>query len=212
MSQFLEKKLIIIPYDLPKNWSADFIYQTQNILFKKNLVIAFLWEEALSIKEIFLKKFNFGESFHYWQKGAGVIYIRPIHLLPFRRFHSIKNFNLFLNIIWLKILIALKKINKKGKILWLFHPDFWFLPKIFGKSYLTIYDCVDFFTSKDKEECLKRKEVKLLKNADEVFVNSNVLYNDKKNIVKIFTLCHKVFPLIFLIHRKNYLKITSFLI
>jgi len=175
---FLEKKLIIIPFNFPKNWSADYITQTANFLAKNNQVIGFLWEEALSLKEIFINK----KGFKFIEAKNGLIYFTPIHFIPLRRFHLIQNLNLLLNIYLLKLYIFIKRFNQKKKILWLFHPDFWWLPRIFGKSYLSLYDCADFFTSlnaKEKEQ-LHQAEIKLLKLADKVVANSQVLYKDKK--------------------------------
>jgi hypothetical protein len=182
MSSFLEKKLIIIPFDLPKNWSADYITQTAQLLAKKNQVIGFLWEDALSIKEIILKKINHSQNFRYLWQESGIIYLKPIHFLPFRRFSFVNNINLLINITILKWLIVLKGFNQKEKIIWLFHSNFWFLPNVFGKNFMIIYDCVDFLTSENKEkrQRIKRNEQKLLKKADKVFVNSKVLLKDKR--------------------------------
>lgn len=185
---FLKNKLIVIPYNNPKSWIADYITQTANVLSEKNIVIAFLWQDALSIKEIIARKLKSKESFRFIEKKDRIIYFRPIHFLPLRRLPLIESLNLIINIYFLKIFISSKGFDKKKKILWLFHPDFWYLPKIFGKSYISYYDCVDYFSSKSQnaEIKIRRNEIKIIKNVQLMTTISKTLKklysNQKKNI------------------------------
>jgi hypothetical protein len=183
---FLKNKLILIPFNFPKNWSADYITQTTNLLSKNNKVIAFLWEDALSLKEILFKKINQKSSFSYLQQEGNILYFTPIHFIPFRRFVFITNLNFLINIFIVKQIIKSKKLSHYPKILWLFYPSFWPLIKIFGKNWLSLYDCADFFTSTDKKEKEKihQDEIKMLEMANKVFTNSYVLYKDKNKYRK----------------------------
>ena len=183
---FLKNKLILIPFNFPKNWSADYITQTANLLSKENKVIAFLWEDALSLKEILLRKIKRKESFSYLKQEGNTFYINPIHFIPLRRFNTITNLNFLVNILIVKLIIKTKNLDHYPKILWLFYPSFWPLTKIFGKKWLSLYDCADFFTLTDKREKTKihQDEIKILKVVDEVFVNSYVLYQDKSKYRK----------------------------
>lgn len=183
---FLKNKLILIPFNFPKNWSADYITQTANLLSKDNKIIAFLWEDALSLKEVLLKKIKRKESFYYLKQEANTFYISPIHFIPLRRFNIIANLNFLINILIVKLIIKIKNLDHYPKILWLFYPSFWPLVKIFGKNWLSLYDCTDFFTSADKKEKKKihQDEIKMLSLVDKVFANSNVLYQDKNKYRK----------------------------
>jgi len=183
---FLKNKLILIPFNFPKNWSADYITQTAFLLSKENKVIAFLWEDALSLREIMMKKFFKKESFPFFRQEGNLYFLNPIHFIPFKRFFFITNLNLFLNVFILKLIIKTKKLNTLPQILWLFHPCFWPLIKLFGKKTISIYDCADFFIigNKKEKEQIKKEEIKLLKSVDKVFTNSYVLLNDKKKYRK----------------------------
>jgi len=178
---FLKNKLIIIPYNNPRFWIADYIKKTENILSQENIVFSFLWQDSLSIKEIFIRKIRNQDhfKFKFINKKGDIYYLRPIHFLPLRRFPFIEFINLIINSYLLKLFIFFSGNQKKEKILWLFHPDFWLLPKVFGKSYLSLYDCIDYFSSVDPftEKKIRQKEAKLIKNIQFMTVISQTLKN-----------------------------------
>lgn len=173
----LNNSLIIISSTLPYSFPTDYIKQTAEILSKKNKVIIFLWGEALSLKEIVFKLIFKKKGFNIIKKDRQVILFIPIHFIPFRRFEIIQEINLFINSFFLKIYLKFKKKNRLKKILWIFNYTFYNLPLYFGKSYLSLYDCVDFFSSLDKkiDDQIKTKQKKLVKNVDLFFVNSQTL-------------------------------------
>lgn len=151
---------------------------------EKNTVIGFLWQDAASFKEILINK----KPFQFFKKEGNVFYLTPIHFLPFRRFAFIEFLNLIINSYLLKIFIFLRGFKSKNKILWLFHPDFWLLPKIFGKSYFSLYDCVDYFSSTDLqiEKKIRQNEARLIKNVQLMTVISKTLKSlHQQNQLKI---------------------------
>ena len=189
---FLKNKVIIIPYNNPRFWIADYIKKTENILSQENIVFSFLWQDSLSIKEIFTKKIKNRDhfKFKFISRKGGVYYLRPIHFLPLRRFSSVELINLIINSYLLKIFIFFSGNQKKEKIVWIFHPDFWLLPRIFGRSYLSLYDCIDYFSSinANEEEKIRQKEEKLIKNVQIMTVMSQALknlYRTKKKEVTV---------------------------
>lgn len=163
-----KEKIIIIPFNIPWNWSTDYTNQTAKILSKKNIVICFLWEDVLSLKEYFVARKSL-KLFEQLSKNLFIYY--PIHIIPFRRFNFIVSLNLYLNIIIVKLLVkSLElKYGRKEKMLWIFHPTFLHLLKLFGKNYVSLYDCVDY--SDDIKQ-----ENKLIRQANFMTVISKTLY------------------------------------
>jgi len=181
----LENKLIIIGSTLPYSFSADYIKQTAKTLAKKNKVIIFFWGDALSFKEILKQK----KKIKIIQRKKNIILFNPIHLLPWRRFETIRQSNLKLNILLLKLYLKSKKFLRLKKIAWVFNYELYNFPKFLGKSYLSLYDCVELPSSvnKQKEIEIRIKEKKLLQNTHLCFVNSQTLqkyyYKYKTHIV-----------------------------
>ncbi len=172
----MKNNIVVIPFNLPWEWSTDYTNQTAFVLSKKNIVICYMAHEANSIKES-LKK---GKLPSLIRKISQNIYIfEPIYVIPFRRFNMITKLNSFLNILLLKLLILLLKIRIKTnkKIVWIFDPDLYHVCQALGKSFYVVYDCVDYFAAahpKRKRELL-RKEKLLLARVDLIVAISKVL-------------------------------------
>src|SRR3989344_191402 len=81
-----KKNLIIIPFNLPWDWSADYQRQTCLTLHKNNLVIAYMHSHAHFI----LKKENYK-----YPKINNIIFISPKYIIPFRRY---KNYFIYFRI------------------------------------------------------------------------------------------------------------------
>lgn len=180
----ISNSLIIVFFNTPKDWVCDYCLQTAIYLAKKNTVLAFLWEDSKSLKEIladWIKKKK--KPAIFWVE-KGLIFYRPIHFLPFRRFVLVEKTNLRINILLIKIISSFLILKKrlKSKLIWCFDQKFYLIPDYF-KGRLSIYDCVDYSSSIDsKEDKLKKNnEKKLIKNSDVVFVNSSTLYRLKKS-------------------------------
>jgi hypothetical protein len=173
-----QRKLIIIPFNLPWNWSTDYTNQTAFELAKTHCVICYMWADSLTIKE-YLRKKQMPFVFKRYSKNLYIF--NPILFIPFRRFNYIVRLNEQLNIWILGFIVFILNIKNKfyRKILWYFDPQTAYLSKYFGSDWLKLYDCVDYFSGaykvkKEKDEFLK-KERALVLESDYVFANSLVL-------------------------------------
>lgn len=172
------KSIVVIPFNLPWEWSTDYTNQTAFLLAQDNIVICYMWSEASSIKEYLLKG-KFPRFFHKHSKNIYLIY--PTLLIPFRRFRVIADVNENISIFLLKTFVKYLEIKNHitKKILWIFDPKLYPLIKKFGEEYFLLYDCVDYIvgTPKTKRErgILTTYERSLVKKANVVTANSIVL-------------------------------------
>jgi len=181
------KKLIVIPFNIPWEWSTDYTNQTAFILAKDNIVICYMWCEASSIKE-YLQKRKFPRFIKRHSKNIYLFY--PTLLIPFRRFGEIASINekisLFLLKVFAKFLETRNRVSKK--MLWIFDPKLYPLTQKFGKDYFLLFDCVDYFigTSRTKSEkkILIKYEHDLVDRADLVTANSVILLKHLQKIRK----------------------------
>lgn len=186
----LRNTLVVVGFNLPWDWSTDYCYQTARILSKRgNLVVCYMLGEAKSLKELLIQK----QFPRVWEKHRSNLYkFRPLYLIPFRRLHFISKLNDRLNVYILKIIAnyLYKEQNLLRKILWVFDPQFYDIYRLFGRNYLLLYDCVDYFRgstgSKHKARYIKHQETKLLQTADMVTAISYTLAKihskNRKNI------------------------------
>ncbi|OGJ37527.1 MAG: hypothetical protein A2383_00695 [Candidatus Pacebacteria bacterium RIFOXYB1_FULL_39_46] len=163
-----KKSLIIIPFQLPWNWSADYQMQTCLELAKNNLVVAYINADA----RFFLKP----RPLNTFPSKANLLAYQPRYLIPFRRFAWIEKLNQLLNLWYLLIRYGR---GKQHTVLWIFDSLFWFYPKIkiFYPKLISLYDCVDYVWHCEIKlrKLLRIQEKKLIKNSDFFFVNSQVL-------------------------------------
>lgn len=174
----MDKTLIIIPFNLPWEWSTDYTNQTAFELGKKNnLVICYMWSEYFSFYE-YIRKKRLPVFIKYNTKNIRLFY--PIHWLPFRRYKLVSHLNDKLNIFLLRsyvFLLALKN-NFSKKIIWIFDPQLALFVKHFKKIWFLIYDCVDYFPGAvplTLKNIVKKREKLLLRKADLVVANSKIL-------------------------------------
>lgn len=102
--------------------------------------------------------------------------------MPFKRFKVVEQFNQLLCLVWLKLRYGL---NKKT-LLWLFDPIFYAFPYVrkLIPEMISIYDCVDYHWNRNKAitSIIRKTEIKLIRNSDYFFVNSNALKNKHNHI------------------------------
>jgi len=96
----IKNNLIIIPFNLPWEWSTDYTNQTAYLLSKKNIVICYMWSESFSIKE-YLQKLKFPKLIKKHSNNLYLFY--PLYVIPFRRFKRVHQLNEFLNVVFLRI-------------------------------------------------------------------------------------------------------------
>lgn len=166
--------IFLLVSNLPWNWCADYVKQTANQLSKDNKVFVLLWHDAVSLKEIIKKhkKINLFKKV----KDNLSLYI-PIHFVPFRRFKCIQKINYLINVLVLKTILNFSNFRKSKKVLWIFSPEFYSLPKIMGKFWFSIYDCVEYISSfkKELDNEIRNKEINLIKNVALFVVDSLTL-------------------------------------
>lgn len=181
--------LVVIPFDLPWVHTADYAHQTATELAKHNVVVCYMQKEAKSIRE-YLFSGQKKSQFRYF--SSNIYHYYPIYIIPFRRFYLIEKINTFLNIFLLKILLRrhIKQFKRFKKLLWLFYPDYRFMVEYFGKSFESIYDCVDYHGLRNT-----REESLLIAGCKYCFVNSRVLFNIHKTMRKDIVLVPQGFRL-----------------
>jgi glycosyltransferase involved in cell wall biosynthesis len=165
----MKHKIIVIPFILPWNRSADYQRQTCFELAKQYKVIVYMQRDA----RFFLKSIFTRETFQY-PHHKNVLFYRPLYYLPFRRFHLIENMNQRISY----IMFQFRVMRSRQFILWVFDPFFHFMPKL-GYT-ISIYDCVDFHSGFHKDrmyEVIQQMEKRLIKKVDYFFVNSHILYS-----------------------------------
>lgn len=171
-------RLIIIPFNLPWEWSTDYTNQTAFELGKRNnFVICYMWSEYYSLFE-YLRMKRLPVFIKHSLKNICLFY--PIHWLPFRRFIFITQLNEKINLILLKIYVLYLTLRKniKRKIIWIFDPQLAHFVKHFKKYWFLIYDCVDYFPGAvplTLKKNVEKSEKLLLRKADLVVANSTIL-------------------------------------
>jgi hypothetical protein len=181
------KRLIVIPFNIPWEWSTDYTNQTAFELAKQNIVICYMWGDSFTIKE-YIQKAKIPVLIKRLSKNEYLYY--PILFIPFRRFKKIVDINQQINLFFLKILAKLLSVknNISKIILWIFDPRLYPLSQKFGEDYFLLYDCVDFFhgTARTEEEkkLLIKYEHRLTKKAGLVTANSIVLLKHLQKIRK----------------------------
>lgn len=177
---------IIILCNVPWDWSTDYINQTAFELSKKNTVICFFWLEAKSLKEYIQKP---GTSLFFQKKQKNIYMYYGFYFIPFRRWNAIQKLNLYINVWIVRVFIGIINISKHftNKILWYFDAAVFPFLQPFGQSYITIYDCVDYYVggyrlSAKQKAVSQRIENNAIKESDVVTVNSHILYHHHSQV------------------------------
>jgi hypothetical protein len=169
--------VIVIPSQEKKHEICDFLSQTaQTLNNNNNLVIILQLKESYSIKEILVSLFHNKKIIKLVGKKNGIYYIKPLFIIPFRRFEFIYNLNLKINCLLLQVFIEITNHHKK-KLLWMFFPHEEKLTSYFGERWFILYDIVDFYTlpTKKENQLLEIKKKKLLKKSHLTTAISNSL-------------------------------------
>ncbi len=176
-------RLIVAPFHLPWEWSADYANQTCYVLAKKDVVIAYLWADTTTLKRSLVEK----KLPTLLKKHSPNLYsYTPLYIFPFRRFAAIERLNIITNLLVLKIIALILTLVRKPSefLLWNFFPVPEFLKNPLGARYKVLYDCADFFpgTAKNatEKDLILKNEKLLTKRADIVYANSMVLQKHLK--------------------------------
>src|SRR4030042_4618404 len=175
----MKNSLIIILYDHPLEHTSDYAAQTCSYLSRNNTVIGFLSKDALSVKEILLRRQHFRRP---KKVSPGYYLYQPLYILPFRRFKQAVRINLIINILAVRIYIYFRFFHAgfKNRYIWIFNPEENRILDYTGKTFKSVYDCVDYHGDKGGSS----EEQKLIRSVDYFFVNSRTLYNLHKPVRK----------------------------
>ena len=162
----MDKTTYVIPFSLPWDRNADYQRQTALELAKRGTVIAYLRSE-----ETFFLKRLIARSVRY-PAYKNIRFYCPVSVFPFGRFQLIRRLNRRINY----FLFSYFVLNGKRVVLWIFDPEFYWLPaQTKGRS---LYDCVDFhqgYCPQKTIQTVKKQEQSLIRSVDFFFVNSDVL-------------------------------------
>lgn len=178
-------KTVVIPYNDSLEVYCDYIFQTAKVLANRDYdVYIIVMSNARSIFKMFSKNVIGDASRKLFFKKNGINIIYPITLFPIRlcKLKIIFDINRFIISQYSKSVI--KHLNTD--YLWCFDPSDLAIAKAVKGQTKIIYDCVDYFSSLDKEinQKIKIDETGLIRLADYFFVNSNALMKAKSKIRK----------------------------
>ncbi|PIR58801.1 MAG: hypothetical protein COU69_03310 [Candidatus Pacebacteria bacterium CG10_big_fil_rev_8_21_14_0_10_56_10] len=169
----MKDDLIVIPSFL-KEITTDVQEQTASELARDNTVVQYILPSRAPAQ---LSWHFFKSLLPMWQvTKTGVLRYHSGVLFGYRNTRFLKQITLLLDHALIHLVLLLsnnKKIHKK--ILWIFHPyDFDFVDYFSSLFDVTLYDCTDYHALSSS---VKHSEVKLIKAADIVVVNSKVLFS-----------------------------------
>jgi glycosyltransferase involved in cell wall biosynthesis len=169
-----DKQLIIIPFMLPWDWSADYQRQTCLKMAKKHTVIAYMEKDAVFFLKALLKK-----RIQY-PKHRNIVFYQPLYIFPFRRIRAVERLNQIVSFLLFRLFV----VRFQKSILWIFDPYFYYV--ILMARCTTLYDCVDYAWSKNQTEFedIQRIEKTMIRKVGYFFVNSYILYAIHKSTRK----------------------------
>jgi glycosyltransferase involved in cell wall biosynthesis len=184
MKPHTNNMLIVIPFDLPWEHTADYTHQTALELSKQNTVVCYMQKDAKSLREYFAAR---DPSLFLSRHSVHMYVYYPLYIFPFRRFAIVEQLNsicsLMLFRLFMRFLFGERAFTRR--ILWLFSPEYaWMIP-FFGRTFESLYDCVDYHVSASNDPIqqahVSRLETQLLSQATYVTVNSQTLFSIHKN-------------------------------
>ena len=172
----MKKYVILIPFHNPWTWHTDYANQTAVILSRTQIVVCFLWGDAVSLWELLQHR----NTYRPIVRHNNLWKVQPLFLLPGKRIFAIQLVNIFLNILFVHILCSgIALWHARTNLFWFFgyyDPAFIILPPFF-RHWKTIYDCVDIATHPNQRLArhIRTSEAHLLEYAWIVIVNSQTL-------------------------------------
>lgn len=177
------KSVFFIPFNSLLGDVCDYSDQTREILAqKKHFVFGIALGNPISP---YTNPLSLIRGEFLIKKSANHLILKPVMFFPFQRMDFIKRLNISINIFLINLFFL---GDNRRKVLWFFEPTYNKLFVRFLKSNLSIYDCVDAFSYYEK---LSAEHNYLLKNSDEMFVNSETLrelYLKQRDGVKVVPL------------------------
>ena len=100
LEYMIKNHLIIMPFNLPWDWSADYQRQTCLVLNKENFIVAYMHQHA----HFFLKR-----KIYKSPKVKNIHFFTPKYIIPFRRFEFIEKLNQIICIYYLWFIYGLTR-------------------------------------------------------------------------------------------------------
>lgn len=172
----IKNSVIIIPNISNEDQVCDFLWQTEKVLSKDNYVYVIDCSTSQSLAHLIKS----------WFIGQKVNYLKPIDLLPLRRFAFVNNLNRAIYFSILQACLSVKHKQLNSCYMWMFFPQ---LVSAIGSNlpwWHIIFDVVDFHDSENKQTnlFLSMAKKKLLTKTDHVFVISHTLMKQYKKFIK----------------------------
>lgn len=167
MRDFTNNLVLFILNDPLDHW-CDQAAQTIQLVTKKNVVVVFCLGNYITWKDLFFSHSRCSLVEHRW---SALLY-HPFFIFPGQRFSIIKKINFIINAWFVKIYLNYC-YKKQKKFFWFFDPNY--VPpliKMFSQ-YITLYDCVDYYSDVSKE--LGKANRFLFSYATHVFADSHAL-------------------------------------
>ncbi len=167
--------------DTKWNPSADYVRQTCYELSKRGFVVCLIWNDTLSIKEYLLSRYRHRILF---KPSPQIIVFEPLLWIPFKRFETVRNFNLLLNLALLFFFSCWQRlaVHNLRVITWIFHP---YYNEIVSKwkrfTHVIVFDQVDNLLGSLKgrqKQIMSFHQKALAQKADIVVANSHYLRDE----------------------------------
>ena len=180
---FEVKNIVIIPTYIDLTIICDFILKTVLELGKKGYIVIII--PLQNSKWVFRSKPKHKLSATFMsevlKKSSQIFVHYPVRLTPlrFHRYQTIASIDIFISSF---ILATWIRLHFEKPIIWNFDFQNYLLANFMKNKSITLYDCVDFFTSSNNKlaKIVHESERRLIKKVDYFFVNSHTLYNLKR--------------------------------
>lgn len=172
----MKKTVIVCVFNSPLDSGCDYVDQTMRLLAEKHHVYGIALGDVTSIWRALAQKNTWVfRRLHQYQV------LRPLSFLPGLRSRFIKTLTYVFWAIFLRVYLSFRHPGTK-KILWYFEP--FYIPSLFSifASYISVYDCVDYFPGFNA--FARQQHDIVMKRSQHVFVNSKSLAQKFKTVRK----------------------------
>lgn len=167
---------VIFLFNSPIASGCDYVTQTMRLVAKKHPSFGLALGDVIFFPKLFTER-------EPWvvRSLRGSIIIRPISVLPGVRFRWVRMATYIVYALFLSLFMVLRYFGNK-RVVWFFEP--FHLPPLLRifQSYVSIYDCVDYYPG--FSEAAEREHVMLMRRATYVFANSLPLLDQLKKMRK----------------------------
>jgi len=172
----MKKVPVIFLFNSPIASGCDYVTQTMRLVAKKHPSLGLALGDIIFLPKLFTER-------EPWvvRSLRGAIIIRPISVLPGVRFRWVRMATYIVYALFLSLFMGLRYFGSK-RVVWFFEP--FHLPPLLRifQSYVSIYDCVDYYPG--FSEAAEREHVMLMRRATYVFANSLPLLDQLKKMRK----------------------------